>query len=88
MAVWKFRSVNEMSAAPLPAVAGIAFDRFVRHCCRYRAFLPHLHPRGVFKFRTIAEAQRARELIPARPAPGARRPSLPGSPSEPDLSDD
>jgi hypothetical protein len=86
MAVWKFRSVDEMSAAPLPAAAGIAFDRFVRHCSRYRALAPHLRPRGVFKFRTIAEAQRARELIPARPTPGARRPSLPGGPSEPDLS--
>lgn len=84
MAVWKFHSVDEMSAAPLPAAAGIAFDRFVRHCSRYRALAPNTYPRGVFKFRTIAEAQRARELIPARPAPGAQHPSRPKSQSEPD----
>ena len=63
MPVWKFRSVDEMSAAPLPAAAGAAFDRFVRHCSRYRALAPRLYPRGVFKFKTMAEAQHARELV-------------------------
>jgi hypothetical protein len=77
MPVWKFRSVDEMNAAPLPAAAGIAFDRFVRHCSRYRALAPHPRPRGVFKFRTIAEAQRARDLIPVRPTPGAQRQTRP-----------
>ena len=60
MPVVKFRSIEEMNTAPLHAVPGNAFDRFVRHCSRYRAIAPRQYPRGVFKFRTIAEAQRAR----------------------------
>jgi hypothetical protein len=73
MTVWKFRSVDEMNTAPLCAEAGIAFDRFVRHCSRYRAFAPRPYPRGVYKFRTIAEAQRARELIATGFWPGVGR---------------
>ena len=63
MPVWRFRSVEEMNAAPLPASPGNTFDRFARHCARYRAIAPCCYPRGVFKFRTIDEAQRARELV-------------------------
>jgi hypothetical protein len=63
MTVWKFRSVDEMNAAPLQPTTGSAFDRFVRHCSRYRAFAPRPYRRGVFKFKTIAEAQRAREQV-------------------------
>ena len=62
MPVWKFRSIEAMNAAPIQAAPENAFDRFVRHCSRYRTISPRRYPRGVFKFRTIAEAQRAREL--------------------------
>ena len=63
MPVQKFRSAEEMNAAPVRAVAGNSFDRFVRHCARYWAIFPRRYPRGVFKFRTIEEAQDARERV-------------------------
>lgn len=40
---------------------GSNFDRFLRHCARWWAITPKHHPRGVFKFRTIEDAQKARE---------------------------
>ena len=61
--VQKFRSVTEMNAAPVVSrhrSAAIAFDEFLRHCARYWRISPRVYPRGVFKFRTIEEAQRAR----------------------------
>ena len=44
-------------------MSGNAFDRFVRHCARYRLIFPRHYPRGVFRFRTIEEAQEARERV-------------------------
>jgi hypothetical protein len=61
MPVQRFRSVEEMNAAPMRTPRGNGFDRFVRHCARYRRIHPRSHPRGVFRFRTIQEAQAARE---------------------------
>jgi len=58
--VQRFRSAEEMNAAPVPVALGVAFDRFVRHCARYRAIFPRRYPRGVFRFRTVEEAQEAR----------------------------
>jgi hypothetical protein len=66
MPVRTFRFIEEMNTAPFQTTPGSAFDRFVRHCSRYRTLAPRRYPRGVFKFRTIAEAQRARGLA-ARP---------------------
>jgi|COG998Drversion2_1049125.scaffolds.fasta_scaffold65294_2 hypothetical protein len=63
MAVEKFRSGEEMNAAPAPIARGGGFDRFVRHCARYRTLAPRLYPRGVLKFRSLEEAQRARAEI-------------------------
>ena len=63
MPVQRFRSVEDMNAAPVRAAAGNAFDRFLRHCARYRAISPPSYPRGVFKFRTTREAQAARERV-------------------------
>lgn len=57
--VQKFRSGEEMNAAPA-ATGESDFDRFLRHCARYRTLSRRSHPRGVFKFRTIEDAQRAR----------------------------
>ena len=39
---------------------GDGFERFARHCARYFALAPRVYPRGVFRFRTIEEAQAAR----------------------------
>lgn len=59
--VQKFRSAEEMQGAPVQTMPADAFDRFVRHCARYRAISSRRHPRGVFRFRTMEEAQAARE---------------------------
>ena len=61
MTVEKFRSGEEMNAAPIRATAGDAFERFVGHCTMYWILFPRRYPRGVFRFRTIDEAQAARE---------------------------
>lgn len=63
VAVQKFRSAEEMNAALVQTASGNAFDRFVRHCARYWAISPRIYPRGVFKFRTIEEAQIAQERV-------------------------
>jgi hypothetical protein len=59
--VRRFRSAEEMNATPSPGVHGDTFDRFLRHCARYRSISPKTYPRGVFKFRDLREAQIARE---------------------------
>jgi len=41
--------------------AGNAFERFARHCGRFRLIYPRTYPRGVFRFRSFEEAQAARE---------------------------
>jgi hypothetical protein len=56
--VQKFRSIEEMNRAPV--VREPDFERFLRHCARYRLIAPKTYPRGVFKFRSLEEAQRAR----------------------------
>ena len=63
MPVQRFRSAEEMNAAPVRVMSGDPFERFLRHCARYRAIFPRRYPRGVFKFRTIEEAQAARERV-------------------------
>ena len=66
MPVEKYRSGEEMNAAPVRAAPGDGFERFVRHCARYRALIVRRYPRGVFKFRSIEEAQVAREQVANR----------------------
>jgi hypothetical protein len=61
MPVEKFRSIEEMNNAPTPASRSSDFERFLRHCARYWAISPKRYPRGVFKFRSIEEAQKARD---------------------------
>ena len=63
MPVERFRSGEEMNAAPAREVTGDSFERFLRHCRRYWLLHPRRYPRGVFKFRTIEEAQAARERV-------------------------
>ena len=61
MPVQKFRSIEEMNKAPVPELRGSHFDRFLRHCARWWAIAPKQYPRGVFKFRSLEEAQEARK---------------------------
>ena len=75
MAVQKFRTVEEMGKAAILVAdeeQGSRLDRFLRHCARYRSLSPRIYPRGVFRFRSIAEAQEARERVAAETA--LRRP--------------
>jgi hypothetical protein len=60
MPVQRFRSIEEMARAPVLVRAEDGFERFLRHCARYWRLAPRHYPRGVFRFRTIAEAQAAR----------------------------
>jgi hypothetical protein len=60
MGVERFRSIEEMNAAPVRGRAPAGFERFLRHCARYGSLAPRPRPRGVFKFRSLEEAQRAR----------------------------
>lgn len=61
MPVQKFRSIEDMNNAPTLEFRRSDFERFLRHCARYWAIAPRVYPRGVFKFRTIEEAQNARD---------------------------
>lgn len=63
MPVERYRSAEEMNAAPIRVAPGDGFERFVRLCRRYWLIHPRRYPRGVFKFRTIEEAQAARERL-------------------------
>lgn len=63
MAVEKYRSGEEMNAAPVTASRGNGFDRFLRLCARYWTLAPRVYPRGVFKFRSVDEAQESRAEI-------------------------
>jgi hypothetical protein len=69
--VERFRTVEEMSAAPV-AARGDGFERFARHCARFWMITPRRYPRGVFAFRSITEAQRARARIMEENAAGLR----------------
>jgi len=51
----------EHSSQPDPESGGSNFERFLRHCASWWAITPKYYPRGVFKFRTIEDAQKARE---------------------------
>jgi len=63
MPVERFRSGEEMNAAPIRTVVADPFERFIRHCNRFLRICPRRYPRGVFRFRTIEEAQAARERV-------------------------
>ena len=64
MPVEKFRSIEEMNAAPIRPNPEDAFGRFVRHCARYRLISPRKRRRGVYRFRSLQEAQSARGGVP------------------------
>ena len=63
--VQKFRSPEDMARATVLVLPGDGFERFARHCARYFAIAPREYPRGVFRFRTLEEAQVARDRVTA-----------------------
>lgn len=58
--VQKFRSIEEMNDADSFGLHRGGFDQFLRHCARYWQLAPRVYPRGVFRFRSIEEAEAAR----------------------------
>jgi hypothetical protein len=72
--VQKFRSVEEMAEAPIVVPPDDGFERFARHCARFFNLAPRVYPRGVFRFRTIEEAQAARAQVTSGNARELRRP--------------
>jgi hypothetical protein len=68
--VQKSRSIEEMNAADSIDIREGDFERFLRHCARYWQLAPRLYPRGVFRFRSIeeAEAARSQHRHPSEPA--------------------
>jgi hypothetical protein len=71
VAVQRFRSIEEMARAVVLVPPGEGFERFARHCARYWRIAPRVYPRGVFRFRSLEEAQEARTRVNAGSAPGA-----------------
>ena len=55
--------MREMAGAPILVSPEEGFERFARHCARYFALAPRAYPRGVFRFRSLEEAQAARAKI-------------------------
>jgi hypothetical protein len=60
-----------MARAVVLAPPGEGFERFARHCARYWRIAPRVYPRGVFRFRSLEEAQESRMRVNAGSAPGA-----------------
>lgn len=58
MPVERFRSIEEMSQAPVRVSQESDVERFFRHSARYWALSPRVYPRGVFRFRSIDDADR------------------------------
>ncbi len=58
MPVERFRSVEAMDAAGVRRAATADVEAFFRHCARYWALAPRVYPRGVFRLRSFADAER------------------------------
>jgi hypothetical protein len=66
--IQKFRSAEAMQATPGEAKTASDFDRFLRHCARFRSMAQKTYPRGVFKFRSVADANEARARYDSSPS--------------------
>ena len=67
MPVEKFRSVEEMDRAAVRVRADDGAEAFFRHCARYWTLAPRVYPRGVFKFRSVDDADRLSARHEPRP---------------------
>lgn len=64
MPVKKFRSVAEMPRVlPCEPLSEELIGRIARLWSRASAMSPRVYPRGVFKFRSLEEAQAARDQV-------------------------
>jgi hypothetical protein len=49
-----------MAEAAIVVAPGEGFERFARHCMRYQTIAPRRYLPGLFRFRSLEEAQAAR----------------------------
>lgn len=64
MPIKKFRSVAEMPRVlPCEPLSAEHIARIARLWARASAMSPRIYPRGVFKFRSLEEAQAARDQV-------------------------
>ena len=64
MPVQRFRSVADMPPVPpCESLDAECLRRIARLWARSSAFSQRVYPRGVFKFKSLAEAQAARERV-------------------------
>ena len=64
MPIQKFRSVEEMPPVPwCESLDERCLRRIAKLWSRSSAFSSMVYPRGVFKFRSLEEAQKARERV-------------------------
>jgi hypothetical protein len=63
MPVKKYRSVADMPPVPPPETLEELWKRITALWARSWALSPMIYPKGVFKFRSIEEAQAARERV-------------------------
>lgn len=61
MPVERFRSIEEMDRAEVRRAGGGDVEAFFRHCARYWALAPRVYPRGVFRLRSMEDADRLSE---------------------------
>ena len=62
MPVEKFRAIEDMNKAVVRTSGEPDVERFFRHCARYWAIAPRVYPRGVFRLRSIEDADRLSAL--------------------------
>ena len=61
MPVVRFRSIGEWNDAVAAPRKSDGFEHFIRHNALLRRLSNFSHPRGVYKYRNVEEAQQARE---------------------------
>ena len=63
MPVQRFRSIEEMNAAPILVPAEEGIERFLRHCARIRRLSRRRYRPGVYRFRSVEEMSAARPPV-------------------------
>ena len=61
MPVERFRSIADWNAASVNSRKSGGFDRFLRHNATIRMLARFSFPSGVYRYRSLADAQRDRE---------------------------
>lgn len=62
MPVRRFRSMTEWNDAAVRSPRSNGFERFIRHNALLRQLSNFSYPRGVYRYKSLEEAQHAREV--------------------------